>query len=194
MLSAVQCGYHGAFPESKDSTMNRTRALAAGALLVVLATSAASPWWTLHRLQSAVARRDAEAVSAQVDFPALRASVKGQLLAAMGRDTGEVKDANPFAAIGSAFALALVNPVIDAVVSPAGVGAMVEHGRIEIAQPQRSPEAAATEPVRDTPRYRLAYRGLNRFAVTAQDGGSFVFRRAGLWSWKLAGIEMAPHR
>jgi hypothetical protein len=174
--------------------MPRTRALAAGALLLALGTSAASPWWTLHRLQSAVARRDAEAVSAQVDFPALRASVKGQLLAAMGRNGGESKGDNPFAAIGSAFALALVNPLVDAVVSPAGVSAMVEHGRIEIAKPERAPEAADPEPVHDTPRYRLAYRGLNRFAVTAQDGGSFVFRRAGPWSWKLAGIEMAPRR
>ena len=177
--------------------MNRTRALAAGAvgaLLVVLATSAASPWWTLHRLQSAVARRDAEAVSAQVDFPALRDSVKGQLLASMGRDVGKSNGDNPFAAFGSALAMAFVNPLIDTIVSPAGVSAMVEHGRIAVAKPERDPEAADAEPVRDKPRYALAYRGWNRFAVTAQDGGSFVFRRDGLWTWKLAGIEMPPHR
>ncbi|MFS2128416.1 DUF2939 domain-containing protein [Telluria sp. Tellsp131] len=53
--------------------MNRTRILAAGAggaLLVVAATSFASPWWTLNRLRAAVERHDAEGVSAQVDFPA----------------------------------------------------------------------------------------------------------------------------
>jgi len=173
--------------------MTRIRALAAGALFLVLASSAASPWWTLHRLQSAVARHDAEAVSAQVDFPALRASVKGQLLASMGRDAGKADGGNPFAAFGSALALAFVNPLIDAVVSPAGVSAMVEHGRIAVAQPERTPADADTEPVREKPRYALAYRGWDRFAVTAQDGGSFVFRRAGLWTWKLAGIEMPLH-
>jgi hypothetical protein len=178
--------------------MTRTRALATGAvgaLLVVAATSAASPWWTLHRLQSAVARRDAGAVSAQVDFPALRDSVKSQVLASMGRDADKNNDGNPFAAFGSALAMAFVNPLIDAIVSPAGVSAMVEHGRIAVAQPQpqHAPEAADAEPVHDKPRYALAYRGWDRFAVTAQDGGSFVFRRDGLWTWKLAGIEM-PRR
>ena len=174
--------------------MTRIRALAAGALFLVLASSAASPWWTLHRLQAAVARHDAEAVSAQVDFPALRASVKGQLLASMGRDADKNEGGNPLAAFGSALAMAFVNPLIDAVVSPAGVSAMVEHGRIAVAQPQprHAPETADAEPVYDKPRYALAYRGWDRFAVTAQDGGSFVFRRAGLWTWKLAGIEMPP--
>ena len=64
--------------------MNRIRILAAATLVAIAATSAASPWWTLHRLQAAVARHDADAVAAQVDFPALRASVKDQAFAAMG--------------------------------------------------------------------------------------------------------------
>ena len=79
--------------------MNRTRFLtagAAGALLVVAATSFASPWWTLNRLRAAVERHDAEGVSAQVDFPALRDSVKSQLLGSIARDAGT----NAFAAIG----------------------------------------------------------------------------------------------
>ena len=51
-----------------------------------------------------------------------------------------------------------------------------------------------TAPARDKPRYALAYRGLNSFAVTARDGGSFIFRRDGLWTWKLAGIDLARGR
>jgi hypothetical protein len=179
--------------------MNRTRILAAGAggaLLVVAATSFASPWWTLNRLRAAVERHDAEGVSAQVDFPALRDSVKSQLLGSIARDA----DTNAFAAIGQAFARAVADPLVDAIVSPAGVAAMVEHGKVSIGKPTRDAGTPAAEPPRDKPpqhkppqhepHYALHYRGWRHFAVTAEDGGSFVFRRDGLWSWKLAGIEL----
>ena len=169
--------------------MNRTRILtagAAGALLVVAATSFASPWWTLNRLRAAVERHDAEGVSAQVDFPALRDSVKSQLLGSLDRDAG----GNPFAAIGQAFARVVTDPLVDAIVSPAGVAAMVEHGKVSIGKPAREAQTSDAEPPRDRPHYALHYRGWSHFAVTAEDGGSFVFRRDGLWSWKLAGIEL----
>jgi hypothetical protein len=171
--------------------MNRIRILAAATLVAIAATSAASPWWTLHRLQAAVARHDADAVAAQVDFPALRASMKDQAFAAMGGKAGGSDGGNPFAALGRKMAMAVVDPLVDAAVSPEGVATMVEHGRIGIGQPAPAANTADTAPARDKPRYALAYRGWNSFAVTARDGGSFIFRRDGLWTWKLAGIDLA---
>ena len=171
--------------------MNRIRTVAAATLLAIAATSAASPWWTLHRLQAAVALHDADAVAAQVDFPALRASVKDQAFAAMGGKAGGSDGGIPFAALGRKMAMAVVDPLVDAAVSPQGVATMVEHGRIGIGQPAPATDTSDTAPARDKPRYALAYRGLNSFAVTAHDGGSFIFRRDGLWTWKLAGIDLA---
>jgi len=171
--------------------MNRIRTVAAATLLAIAATSAASPWWTLHRLQAAVARHDADAVAAQVDFPALRASVKEQAFAAMGGKAGGSDGGNPFAALGRKMAMAVVDPLVDAAVSPQGVATMVEHGRIGIGQPAPAADTSDTAPASDKPRYALAYRGLNSFAVTARDGGSFIFRRDGLWTWKLAAIDLA---
>ncbi|MCS0580592.1 DUF2939 domain-containing protein [Massilia pinisoli] len=171
--------------------MNRFRTLATVTLLAIAATSAASPWWTLHRLQAAVARHDADAVAGQVDFPALRASVKEQALEALGGKAGGTDGGNPFAAFGRKMAMAVVDPLVDAAVSPEGVATMVEHGRIRIGQPAPAADTPDTEPERDKPRYALAYRGWNSFAVTARDGGSFIFRRDGLWTWKLAGIDLA---
>lgn len=179
-----------AFFSDQKSVMKRIPVLAAGALLVVAATSFASPWWTLHSLRTAAARHDGGAVAAQVDFPALRTSAKEQMQASLKRDMGNANGGNPFAAVGTSLAMALVNPLIDAVVTPAGVAAMVEHGKVSIGKAQPEPEAAEPAPARDKPHYALHYRGWDRFAVTADDGGSFVFRRAGLWSWKLAGIEL----
>ena len=171
--------------------MKRTRALAAGAagaFLVVAATSFASPWWTLRNLQSAVAHRDANAVSAQVDFPALRESVKSQILASMKGDPALSDGANPVAAFGASMAMALVNPIVDLIASPRGVSIMMEQGRIALAK--QAPHASDANVVPERPRFAVNYRGWDRFAVKTQDG-NFIFRRAGLWSWKLAGIEAA---
>jgi hypothetical protein len=172
--------------------MKRIPVLAAGALLLVAVTSFASPWWTLHSLRTAAARHDGGAVAAQVDFPALRTSVKAQMQASLKRDMGNADGGNPFAAVGTGLAMALVNPLVDAVVTPAGVAAMVEHGKVSIGKAHPAPAAAEPAPPSDKPHYALRYRGMNSFAVIADDGGSFVFRRDGLWSWKLAGIELSP--
>ena len=171
--------------------MKRTRVLAAGAagaLLVVAATSFASPWWTLQRLQSAVAHRDADAVSAQVDFPALRESVKSQILASMKGAPATTGGTNPVAELGTSVAMAFVSPLVDMIASPRGVTIMLEQGRIKF--PKLAPHAndAKVEPER--PRYAVNYRGWDRFAVKTEDG-NFIFHRAGLWNWKLAGIETA---
>jgi len=173
--------------------MKRTRVLAAGAagaLLVVAATSFASPWWTLQRMQTAVAHRDADAVSAQVDFPALRESVKSQILASMKGDPATTGGTNPMAALGTSFAMAVVNPIVDMVASPRGVALMLEQGRIALAR--RAPHAGDANVAPERPRYAVNYRGWDRFAVKTQDG-NFIFRRAGLWNWKLAGIEVAAN-
>lgn len=178
--------------------MNRTRVLAAGAagaLLVVAATSFASPWWTLHALKSAAARHDGDAVSALVDFPALRTSVKSQIQASLNHNIDKVGADNPLAKFGQALAATLVNPLVDAVVSPASVAAMIEHGKVTVAKPQGEPDAPDGQPPAqpsEPPRYSVHYRGWDGFAVTAGDGGSFLFHRTGLWSWQLAGIELPP--
>jgi len=180
--------------------MNRTRVLAAGAvgaLLVVAATSFASPWWTLHALKSAAARHDGDAVSALVDFPALRTSVKSQIQASLNHNIDKAGADNPLAKFGQALAATLVNPLVDAVVSPASVAAMIQHGRVTIAKPHGEPDAADApdgQPAQpsEPPRYSVHYRGWDGFAVTAGDGGSFLFHRTGLWSWQLAGIELPP--
>ena len=171
--------------------MKRTRVLAAGAagaLLIVAATSFASPWWTLQRMQSAVAHRDADAVSAQVDFPALRESVKSQILASMKGDPATADGTNPVAALGTSFAMAVVNPLVDLIASPRGVALMLEQGRIALAK--QAPHASDANVAPERPRYAVNYRSWDRFAVKTEDG-NFIFHRAGLWNWKLAGIETA---
>lgn len=161
------------------------------AAAILLAVSAfASPWWSLYSLRAAVERHDAEAVSAHVDFPALRDSLKGQLMTAMQQAVRG--DDNLFARLGAAMAAAALGPVVDAMVSPAGVMAMLETGKVKLAKPSAPAEAEADTERR--PDWSLHYRGWNGIAAEsdAPRSARFIFRREGLWGWKLAAIELPP--
>lgn len=171
----------------------------AAAAVLAAATSYASPWWRVHQLHAAVAERDAARVSEFVDFPALRASVKAELMA--GMDAGSLAQEareNPFAAFGKAMARAVIDPVVDALVTPAGVLAMLEAGEVRI-RPDRHPETpapAADGATGEKARYALSYRSWDRVAIAREDkdGGAFILHRHGLWSWKLGGIELPRER
>jgi hypothetical protein len=172
--------------------MNRTRLIAAGTVAAGLfaASLYASPYWELHRLRSAIQSHDADAVSEHVDFPSLRESIKGQMMAVIGNEAKKTgADANPFATMGQALALAFLNPVVDAMVSPAGVIAMMESGKAKL--PEKGMAAETGERNRKVD-YAISYRGWSKIAVAEKnnDGGSFIFKRDGLWGWKLSGIEL----
>jgi hypothetical protein len=177
--------------------MKNTRALKIGAAVACLfaLSTFASPYWELHRMRAAVERRDADAISEHVDFPSLRENIKGQLMAMMGKEMAkEDANKNPFAAFGQGIAIALMNPVIDAAVSPAGVTAMIENGKIDLSmreEPVSGPAPATNGKVS----YSVSYRSWNKVAVSGSgpDAGSFISKRFGLWRWKLAGIELPAH-
>jgi hypothetical protein len=163
-------------------------AVAAGLLAL---SSYASPYWTLSRLRDAAAAHDGQAVSGYVDFPALRDSFKVQLLAAVAERAASKGEANsPFAALAPALIAAVANPLIDAMVSPAGVTAMLASGEVNMARPSAPPPAG--DEVKPKADWSLHYRNWNQVAVTMDVPGAagFIFRRDGLWSWKLAAVEL----
>jgi len=162
--------------------------------VILLPVSAwVSPWWTLHSLRSAVAAHDAQAVSAHVDFPALRDSLKGQVMTGMQKAIAPDGD-NPLARLGAAMAAVAVNPMIDAMVSPAGVMAMLDSGRVNVSRPTGSAGNGnqAGGAAEDKRNWSLHYRAWSEVVVGTDAPGAarFVFRRAGLWHWDLAAIEL----
>lgn len=174
----------------------KTLAIGAGITLAALAAAAyASPHWQLYRMRAAVEARDAQALSRHVDFPRLRASVKIVLMRRLGADGAAADGANPFAAFGKAMALAVIDPVVDAAVSPMGVAAMLDAGDVRLQPMQdRSPAPAggADGRPREKPNYDLSYRSLNQVVVERADGGgvAFVLDRDGVWRWKLVAVEL----
>ncbi|WP_063532516.1 DUF2939 domain-containing protein [Burkholderia sp. MSMB1589WGS] len=112
--------------------------------LIVAAVAAvyayASPYLALRQMKQAIDARDAQAISAYVDFPALRISLKQQLTDELMRRIDAQKRDNPLAIIGAMIGSALVGPLVDAYATPEGVAALMS-GLPPRARPgQRPPE------------------------------------------------------
>lgn len=187
--------YTGAsFNEPLHNMKKRTAAIVAGTIAAALALATyASPWWQLSRMHAAVEARDTAALSQHVDFPRLRDSVKLQVMRRLdaGGALAESRK-NPFAAFGRTMAMAVIDPVVDAAVSPAGVAAMLDAGDIRVQPGRDGPPPSASDAPREKPNYDLSYRSWDRVVVERADGGGvrFVLDRSGLWDWKLVGVEL----
>lgn len=152
-------------------------------------------------MKAALAERDAAAFSSHVDFPALRDSVKQQMSGAMADSVKAVGASdNPFAAMGQAVANAMLGKVIDAMVTPAGVLAMVNQSALGNAAQDKAArgESAQAAPSGGQNRadYSAGHAGWDRFAVRAMDGGpdqsgALVLCRRGIWNWQLCAVEVS---
>jgi hypothetical protein len=157
---------------------------------------AAGPYLTVRAIRAAVVADDAAALSREVDFPALRSSLKAQLADRLVHAAGADVQASPFGAIGLSIAGSVVGGAVDAMVTPLGIGALMEGHRtwkyVRPGDPGADAQAPSVEPLHDA-RYR--YESLSRFTATvaARDGDPvvFVISRKGL-RWRLSDIRL-PH-
>ena len=74
--------------------------LAAALALVLLGWTAIGPYRTVNAIRDAAQARDAAAMARQVDFPALRSSLKAQLADHLLRKNGAPSPDNPLAIFG----------------------------------------------------------------------------------------------
>lgn len=162
------------------------RIAAVAAALIVIAFGALwyfeSPAWTLKGIKDAAQSRDADALNAYVDYPALRESLKQELTARMIAEAE--KDKSGLGALGMAVGSAVMGPMIDGLVTPAGMRATLLAG----SQVNSTPAASALH-VPDKP--VIVRRNFSEFVVTAKDqpNSGLVFKRHGL-SWMLSGVEL----
>jgi hypothetical protein len=165
-------------------------------LVVVIVLSGAylyaSPYLTVSKVRRAAQAGDAETVGEHVDFPALRESLKGSFGAFMAKQMAkdDTMRSNPFAALGAGLAMMVADKMVDLMITPEGVQAMIEGQR---PQPQRSSPAATRESQQSDPVMR--YETFDRFTVTfrnndrPQDQFTLVWRRSGL-TWKLSSVRL----
>ena len=162
----------------------------------------ASPYWVLHRMQSAARAGEGDRLAAFVDFPAVRESVKSQVMASMAKSMeNETKKDNPFAAFGMMLAGTMANSMVDAMVTPDAIVIMVNKGTATQAAGPKQPEALPPAPdsataTKPLPRVVRHYEGLDVFHVELQDPDTkqpmlqLVMNREGWFGWKLKAVRM----
>ena len=175
--------------------MKKWLLLVAAVVIALIAYTAAGPYLTVHAIRDALKTDDAAALSRQVDFLALRSSLKAQIGDRIAREAGTQAQDNPFAAFGLTIANGLAGGIVEAMVTPAGLGAMME-GRKVWDRASGVPVPSRDQPdVRPQPLQGATYRyeSLSRFTATVHDEQGrpvvFVMTRRGL-SWKLSDIRL----
>ena len=145
-----------------------------------------SPLYTLGQMRDAAKANDADALSSYVDYPALRESVKAEITARVAYT--ERKDRSGLGPLEAALSSAITGPLTDAVVSPAGIRAMLASKQADevlgnIPKPPVHVDSDAA----------IERHGLSEFVVKSRSKpqGAIVFKRHWL-GWKLSGVELPP--
>ena len=176
-------------------SMNKKVTIAIAAFLVVFGVwFYCTPYLAVNSMRSAAEEKNAAKLSGYVNYPAvkedLRTTFNAKLAAQMGKEKGE----NPFAAMGDAMVAALINPIVEALVTPESLAIMME-GDNEQTQPAENDTkpSEAKNPGAET---SMGYEGLNRFVFTVTQKNEtgeaigLVFHREGIFSWKLSALRL----
>jgi hypothetical protein len=187
-------------------------------IVAVLGYSYASPYIALNRIKRAADARDAATLNQYVDYPALRASLKDQVGEMLQKRIDAQHSSNPLLMLGAVIGTALISPLVDAYATPDGVAALLngmpprgepgerppavdtgtpagpETAPSATGQPP-APPAAGTASPEARPETTSGYRDLNEFVVTWQHSANepryaAVLQRHGLFTWKLAAVEL----
>lgn len=178
---------------SPSSALRRTAILLSSAVVMAGFSlggwHAFSPRYTLHAMQQAALKGDAEAFASHVDFPVLRASLKSEIRARLETEAAYAPPSS-LRAIGIGLAMGFVDQMVESAVSPETVGvalaAMGEAGgRVSAPGLEGLGLLAA-------PQLEIERTSFDRFRVTLPTDGerpALLFRRDG-FSWKLDGVDL----
>jgi len=156
------------------------------AIIAPTAWYVGSPYLALKELKEAVREGNRDTLADKVDFPAVRESIKSQFKVAMFADLAKEKESNPFSAYGGMLAMTMIEPIVDLVISPDGLRAMIDKGKINT-----KAEAGIADASEVT--WSVTYRGLDKFTAKPETenakGFELVFKRDGV-SWRLIDVVL----
>lgn len=175
--------------------MKTKQAMALAALGVgVAAWLYAAPYIAANGLRESARAGDLAAMLERIDVFSVKRHLKADLLALIAQQADRTAGL-PFGTFGAALAAAMVEPAVDAFVTPPNLALMVQ-GRV----PGIGLEPMGSQDAADTPvdaEVRMAYQGLNRFSVSieprhgARDPVTLSFRREGLFTWRLQSVRLS---
>lgn len=166
-------------------------------LAALLAYVAAGPYLAINGIRKALAAQDVAALERHVDFPNLRLNMKAHVEDYIARKGGGLAESSGMlGAIGLQIAGGLGNTAVDTMVTPLGIGALLQgrsmwmraSGQTVDGDTYGDPQPA--DPLRDA---KLHYQSLSRFTATIPDERGkpvvAVFHRQGL-RWRLVDIQI----
>lgn len=178
--------------------MKKWLTLAAVMALALLAYAAAGPYITMHRIEKSIAEQDYDALTAQIDFPAIRDDLGRQLERKIDAETPEYLDNVPF--IGKAVN-SLGAKALEQTIEPLMIGQLLyimqgnapdmDFGIGELFNPKQIPQSTSTEKVfAQAETDYIDHRTFVASVAHAETGVyRFTFSRRGL-QWKLTGIQV----
>ena len=181
---------------------------------IVIAGSYAfvSPWLALKDFAQAFENQDTRKIEKLINFPELREDIKVTAKAALMKSAAVELEGDPFAAMGIMMANAIVDPIIDQIVSPAGlqllfsaremsggtdglpenINTIVKELTSFSDRDESNQETDAAQGIE----IKTDYIGINEFEVQVTNSEilgesvSIYMRREGLGKWKVNGIRV----
>ena len=165
-------------------------------LLVIFAIYLyASPYLVLNNIKNAAEQGDADKLSGYIDFPSVKQSIKDQVKAAMVEELAMVDEQDGFEALGTMLATAMIDPLIDGMITPDGVALMLQGQKLDFDLNNDTSENKAIAKNEDID-YKAGYLSFNRFKVQIIDADDsnesldVIMHRDGL-SWKVTRIAFS---
>ena len=165
-------------------------------LLVIFAIYLyASPYLVLNSIKNAAEQGDADKLSSYIDFPSVKQSMKDQVKAAMVEEIASSKEQDGFEALGTMLATAMIDPLIDGLVTPDGVALMIQGQKLNFDLNNDTPEDKPKVKNEDID-YKAGYLSFNRFKVEIIDADDpdesldVIMHRDWL-SWKVTRINFS---
>jgi hypothetical protein len=160
--------------------------------IVLLLVYAASPYVAFWRFTVALRSGDAAALNAQVDFPAVRESLKAQLVAYFSPEkTGEKHIKNKrLAGLVKALRPTLIDALVDAYVTPDGLAALIADPNAVkgMHAPRVAQQSHAFKSI-DWSKVRYAFFTSPRVFVVDREGIKLRFRFTG-FGWRLNKLDL----
>jgi hypothetical protein len=162
--------------------MRFIRWLVIGCVVLLLFVYAASPYFAFWRFTVAIRSGDSAAISSRVDFPAVRASLKKQVVARFARaTTGHKRWSN----LGPT----LIDAIVDTYATPDGIAALLSNpGALKNLQTPQQFRFSTGKP-EDWSKVKYAFFTGPRSFVVNREGIKLRFRFTG-FGWQLNNIDL----
>lgn len=176
--------------------MKKWLALLVLAVVLLLGYLAAGPFLAYNAIREAVKAQDTAELAEHVDFPALRGNLKLQVDDYVVRKAGADAQSSLLGALAVRIASGIAGGTVDTMVTPAGIGALLEGRTIwhRVSGGGITDNTYEHAPPRDRMRDpSYGFESLSRFTATveSEDGDplTFVLSRQGI-EWKLTDIRL----